>query len=285
MWLVFALLNPLSESIRSLISKKTSEKVDPLVIAWSNYVFPFFCFFPGIFLIELKFSTQFWVAVSITAIINLTATIFYNKALAYGDISSVMPMLSFTPLFLLLTSPILIGEFPNIYGLIGIVLIVSGSYLLNLKAAHKGFLEPLKSLIQNRGTRYMLFVAFIWSISANFDKISINSSSLFQHLIFINIIVFTLLTSLVGLKKKFNKKNLLENKKPLILISALAVGSFIFHMAALSLTLVAYVIALKRLSGLLSVFLGFYFFKESEIKSRLLGAIIMFAGVIFIVLA
>jgi len=131
----------------------------------------------------------------------------------------------------------------------------------------------------------MLFVAFIWSISANFDKISINSSSLYQHLIFINIIVFTLLTSLVSIKKKFNKKNLLENKKPLIWISILAVGSFIFHMAALSLTLVAYVIALKRLSGLLAVFFGFYFFKESEIKSRLLGAIIMFTGVIFIVLA
>ncbi len=285
MWLIFALLNPLSESIRSLISKKTSEKVDPLVIAWSNYVLPFFCFLPGIFYIELKFSSQFWVAVSITAIINLTATIFYNKALAYGDISSVMPMLSFTPLFLLLTSPILIGEFPNVYGLIGILLIVSGSYLLNLKAAQKGFFEPLKSLIKNRGTRYMLFVAFIWSISANFDKISINSSSLYQHLIFINIIVFTLLTSLVSIKKKFNKKNLLENKKPLIWISILAVGSFIFHMAALSLTLVAYVIALKRLSGLLAVFFGFYFFKESEIKSRLLGAIIMFTGVIFIVLA
>lgn len=285
MWLIFALLNPLSESIRSLISKKTSEKVDPLVIAWSNYVLPFFCFLPGIFYIELKFSSQFWVAVSITAIINLTATIFYNKALAYGDISSVMPMLSFTPLFLLLTSPILIGEFPNVYGLIGILLIVSGSYLLNLKAAQKGFFEPLKSLIKNRGTRYMLFVAFIWSISANFDKISINSSSLYQHLIFINIIVFTLLTSLVSIKKKFNKKNLLENKKPLIWISILAVGSFIFHMAALSLTLVAYVIALKRLSGLLAVFFGFYFFKEAEIKSRLLGAIIMFTGVIFIVLA
>ncbi len=285
MWLIFALLNPLSESIRSLISKKTSEKVDPLVIAWSNYVLPFFCFLPGIFFIELKFSLEFWVAISITSIINSTATIFFNKSLAYGDISSVMPMLSFTPLFLLLTSPILIGEFPNIYGLIGIILIVSGSYLLNLKAANKGVFEPLKSLVKNKGTRYMLVVAFIWSISANFDKISINSSSLYQHLIFINIIIFSLLTILVASKKKFNKKNLIENKKPLIWISAIAVGSFIFHMGALSLTLVAYVIALKRLSGLLSVFLGFYFFKESEIKSRLLGAVIMFAGVIFIVLA
>ncbi|MFH0734370.1 MAG: EamA family transporter [bacterium] len=285
MWLIFALLNPLSEAIRSLISKKTSKTVDPLIIAWTNYVFPFFVFLPGLFFIELKFSLQFWVAVSITAFINLLATIFYNKALAYGDISSVMPMLSFTPLFLLITSPILIGEFPNIYGLLGVLLIVIGSYLLNIKTNKKGFFEPFKSLIKNKGTRYMLFVSFIWSISANFDKISINSSSVYQHLIIINILIFTSLTAFTAYKKKFNKQNLFENKKPLMLISSLAVGSFIFHMAALSLTLVAYVIALKRLSGLLSVFFGFYFLKEADIKSRMLGALIMFLGVVLIVLA
>lgn len=285
MWIIFALLNPVSEAIRSLISKKTSEKVDPLVIAWSNYFLPFFLFVPGIFFIELKFSYQFWQAVIISGLINLTATIFYNKALAYGNISAVMPMLSFTPLFMLLTSPILIGEFPNIYGLIGIILIVSGSYLLNFNSIKNGILTPFKSLITNKGTKYMLFVAFIWSISANFDKISIKSSSVYQHLIFINIVVFSLMTTLLFIQKKFNKEIIITNKKNLLLISSLAVSSFIFHMVALSLTLVAYVIALKRLSGLISVFLGYYFLKEKKIKERLLGAFIMFLGVLLIVLS
>jgi uncharacterized membrane protein len=285
MWIIFALLNPVSEAIRSLISKKTSEKVDPLVIAWSNYFLPFFLFVPGIFFIELKFSFQFWLAVIISGLINLTATIFYNKALAYGNISAVMPMLSFTPLFMLLTSPILIGEFPNIYGLIGIILIVSGSYLINFNSMKNGIFTPFKSLITNKGTKYMLFVAFIWSISANFDKISIKSSSVYQHLIFINIVVFSLMTTLLFIQKKFNKEIILTNKKNLLLISSLAVSSFIFHMVALSLTLVAYVIALKRLSGLISVFLGYYFLKERKIKERLLGAFIMFLGVLLIVLS
>ncbi len=285
MWLIFALLNPVSEAIRSLISKKTSKTVDPLIIAWSNYVLPFICFLPGLFFIELKFSLTFWVAVSITAFINLTATIFYNKALAFGDISSVIPMLSFTPVFLLLTSPFLIGEIPNIYGFCGVLLIGIGSYLLNIKTNKKGILEPFKSLFINKGTRYMLFVAFIWSISANFDKISINSSSVYQHLIFINVLIFVFLTAFTAFKKKFNKQNLIDNKKPLLIISGLAVSSFIFHMVALSLTLVAYVVALKRLSGLISVFFGYYFLKEADIKSRLLGAFIMFIGVVLILLA
>ncbi|HPN38213.1 MAG TPA: DMT family transporter [Melioribacteraceae bacterium] len=285
MWIIFALLNPLSEAIRSLISKKTSERVDPLIIAWFNYFLPFFLFVPGLFFIELKFSYTFWQAVIISGLINLTATVFYNKALAFGNISSVMPMLSFTPLFMLVTSPILIGEFPNIYGLLGIILIVSGSYLLNFKSIKNGIFTPFKSLIKNKGTRYMLFVAFIWSISANFDKISIKSSSVYQHLIFINVVVFSLMSLLLYAKSRFNIKIILENKKNLLLISGLAVSSFIFHMVALSLTLVAYVIALKRLSGLLSVFFGYYFLKEEGIKERLLGATCMFFGVALIVLS
>jgi len=285
MWIVFALLNPLSEAIRSLISKKTSEKVDPIIIAWFNYLLPFFLFVPGVFFIELKFSIEFWTAVIISGIINLTATIFYNKALSCGNISSVMPMLSFTPLFMLLTSPILIGEFPNFYGLLGIILIVTGSYLLNFKSVKNGIFTPFKSLFKDKGTKYMLFVAFIWSISANFDKISIKSSSVYQHLIFINIVVFSLMTLLIAYKKRFNKNMIFENKKSLLTISALAVSSFIFHMVALSLTLVAYVIALKRLSGLISVFFGYYFLNEEGIKERLLGAVIMFTGVVLIVLS
>lgn len=285
MWIIFALLNPLSEAIRSLISKKTSEKVDPFIIAWFNYLLPFTLFVPGIFFIELKFNYHFWQAVIISGLINLTATIFYNKALAYGNISSVMPMLSFTPLFMLVTSPILIGEFPNIYGFIGIVLIVLGSYLLNFNSVKSGVLEPLNSLIKNKGTKYMLFVAFIWSISANFDKISIKNSSVYQHLIFINIIVFSLMTILLAVQNRFNFKVIKENRLNLFAISGLAVSSFIFHMVALSLTLVAYVIALKRLSGLISVFFGHYFLKEQNIKEKLIGAFIMFLGVVLIVLS
>jgi uncharacterized membrane protein len=54
-------------------------------------------------------------------------------------------------------------------------------------------------------------------------------------------------------------------------------------MTALSLTLAAYVVAMKRMSGVFSVFLGNIFLKEANLRQRLLGSFVMLLGVLLIV--
>lgn len=60
--------------------------------------------------------------------------------------------------------------------------------------------------------------------------------------------------------------------------------SIITNMVALSLTKVAYMISVKRLSLLFSVLYGYIMFKESGIREKLLGAIFMITGVLLIIL-
>jgi uncharacterized membrane protein len=55
-------------------------------------------------------------------------------------------------------------------------------------------------------------------------------------------------------------------------------------MLAVQLTLVAYVVAIKRTSTALSVIWGALFLKEKNIREKLLGVGIMLAGVTLIVL-
>ena len=54
------------------------------------------------------------------------------------------------------------------------------------------------------------------------------------------------------------------------------------HFAALALTQVAYMVAVKRSSLLVSVIIGRVFFEERGLRRRLPGAAIMFAGVLLI---
>lgn len=284
MWLLFAGLNPFADAIRNVFSKKASRNVDSLLVSWFNNLIPLIFFSPVIFLIELKFSQEFFISVSISGVANITAAILYHRAIAKGDISLVVPMLSFTPLFLLLTSPLLIGEFPDTSGLLGILFIVVGSYLLNAKFDSRNIFAPFKALLKNKGTRYMLIVSFVWSLSANFDKRSINASSVWQHLFFINLIVFCGTTTFLLLKGKLNFAEIKLEKKNLLMVGFLTSCGFFLHMNALSLTLVAYVIALKRTAGMISVFLGYFFLDEKNIRNRLLGAAVMFIGVLFIIL-
>ncbi|MCZ0904811.1 EamA family transporter, partial [Microcoleus sp. HI-ES] len=56
------------------------------------------------------------------------------------------------------------------------MLIVSGSYLLNIKEKSKGYLAPFKALLDEPGPKLMLIVAFLWSITSNFDKIGVKNS-------------------------------------------------------------------------------------------------------------
>ncbi|MEW6654174.1 MAG: EamA family transporter [Bacteroidota bacterium] len=283
MWILFTLLNPVSEALRSVFIKRASGNVDPILISWSNNVIPIIIFPPMLLLIDLEFNTQFWIGFLGSGIIQVINTVLYMRAISKGDISTVMPMLSFTPLILLITSPLTIGEFPTTVGLLGILLVVSGSYLLNIDLKKMNPLEPFRAIIKNKGTRYMLVVATLWGVSGVFDKISITNSSVLQHITFMNILVFGSMTVLVLSQKKFNLSKMKETKADLFLVSLFTTGSFLFHYIAISLTLVAYVVSIKRIAGVFSVLLGAYYFNEPNLRQRLLASIVMFIGVLLIV--
>jgi uncharacterized membrane protein len=59
----------------------------------------------------------------------------------------------------------------------------------------------------------------------------------------------------------------------------------ISHMIAISLAQVAYVITIKRMSLVIGVLYGYLFFREKNIRERLLGAALMFLGFAIVVTA
>ncbi len=284
MWVIFAILNPVFDSLKGVFSKKASKRVDPLLVSWFNNLIPLILFSPFLFFINLKFNYQFFEALFISGIINVISAVLYHRALFKGDISIVIPILSFTPLFLLFLSPLIVGEFPDLWGLFGTILIVFGSYLLNINLKRQNIFLPIKSLITDKGTRYMLIVACIWAISANYDKRGINASSIYQYIIFLNLFATIGTTIFVFSKRKISLQALKLEYKNLSIVGLLTSAGYFVHMTAITLTLVVYVVSLKRTGGMISVLLGYFIFKEKNIRQRFLGCAIMFIGVLFIIL-
>ncbi|MCC6549246.1 MAG: EamA family transporter [Ignavibacteriaceae bacterium] len=284
MWLFYALLNPVVDASRNVFSKRASKNVDPLLVTWFNNLVPTLLLSPVLFWVDFSFRPQFLISITISGLGNIATAILYHRAISKGDISEVVPMLSFTPLFLLFSSPFLVNEMPDATGLAGILLITAGSYILNLKDYRRNFLAPLRSLYRNKGSRYMLIVAVIWSISANFDKRGIQASSVWQYVFCINLFVVTGTTIVLLAKRKLQFSEIKKEKTNLFLVGILTAVGFVAHTFALSLTLVAYVIALKRTAGLISVLLGHFFLDEPHLKKRITGAFIMFIGVVILVL-
>ena len=284
-WLIFSLLNALFESLKDVLSKKTLQATDEYLVAWSLRLFslPFIIlilYFNGI----PTLGDEFFKALFITSFLNLIVSILFVKAIKYSDLSLTMPLIAFVPVFFLVTSPILLGEFPSQIGLIGILLIVFGSYILNINDKKEGYLAPFKALLKNRGERFMLIIALLWSVTGPFDKIAILNSSPIFFVFTFNLFITICLLPLIVYKSRKNLYQLKENFLILFFMGFSSAFSLIFQMTAVSMTLLVYAISVKRLSILFSSLSGHLFFNEKNFKERFLGMFIMLIGIIFIIL-
>ena len=286
LWIIFSFFTALFESLKDVFSKKSLKNIDEYVVSWSLRFFALPFLLPLLFFIEIpSLGNKFWLALFVSGSLNVIATIFYMKAIKHSDLSITVPMVTFTPLFLLLTSPFIVGEFPTFFGLIGVLLIVLGSYTLNIKQRHEGYLAPFRALLKEMGPKLMLLVAFIWSITSNFDKIGVQNSSPIFWAISVNIFIILVMLPIMLYKSRGSIQNIRTNYKALLPVGLFSALTLIFQMTAISLTLVAYVISIKRTSALMSVLFGHLIFKEKDIRERLAGAVIMIIGVLFITLS
>lgn len=254
-------------------------------LAFSISFFSSLLFVPLLFLFPLpSLGPYFGWVLAMGGLLNVVATIFYFRALKESELSSSMPLIAFTPLFLLVTSPLILGEFPSSAGFLGIVLVVAGSLVLHWNEKFKGTTDPVRGLFFDKGARYMVLSAFIWSITSNLDKIGVQNSSPLawaagmEWFMTIGLFASVLLFS----RKRFFVK---ENWKIIVPSAVVGVATSVIFLTAISLTLVAYVIAIKRLSGVFSVLLGHFFLKEHDFKDRLTGAVIMAIGAALILVS
>ncbi len=281
-WFLFALLSAFSESLKDIFSKKRLAEVDEYSAAWGMRMFAALCLIPVVLFFGIpSLGSSFWFALLVAGFLNMAAQVLYFRALKSSDISVSVPVLSFTPVFLIVTSPLIVGESPAIVGVAGIFMIVIGAYVLQLSEANKGLLEPFKALIHKPGPRMMLGVAFIWSITSNMDKIGIQNSSPFFWAFSISLFIAVGLSFFV-----FTGKNsAMRHWKGLFPLGLFNAFSLAFQMLAVSIALVPYVIALKRTSIISSVISGHFVFRERNFAERLVGALIMVAGVVLILLS
>jgi drug/metabolite transporter (DMT)-like permease len=284
-WLLFGIITAFFEAVKDVFGKQNLKKNDEYVVAWSLSFFSALFLTPFLLFIEKPaLNQQFWIALLIGGSLNAVTAVLYIKAIKLSDLSLTVPLVALTPLFMLLTSPLIVGEYPNFFDCIGIFLIVTGSYLLNIKEKSQGYLAPFKALLRQPGPKFMLIVAFLWSITSNFDKIGVQNSSPIVWLFSLFASMSVLLLPIL-LHKTPNPSRKIAQQLPMLM----AMGFFnalgvIFQMQALTMTLVVQVIAVKRTSVLMGVVFGHFIFKEKDIQQRLLGAAIMIGGVFFITL-
>ena len=166
-------------------------------------------------------------------------------------------------------------------GFAGIILIVAGSYVLNLSKIASGWVQPVKAAFQEPGSRYMILISFIYSLTSILGKLAI----LHSEPVFFGTIYTILMTAVVALLWPFSKArsgSFLARPAAGFILGLAVVFTVICHMVAISRIEVAYMISMKRTSLLFSVLYGAFWFKEEKILERVAGALLMLAGIFLI---
>lgn len=75
----------------------------------------------------------------------------------------VTPLLTFNPAFTLLVAWLTLREIPGLHEALGVVIILLGSYLLEVEAARTGLLAPLAVLVQRPGAMFAILASALWA--------------------------------------------------------------------------------------------------------------------------
>ncbi len=278
-WVVMGLGVAVVEACKDLFAKRAGRELSAISTALTINVFAL----PPVLFMALRqpfpeLDHTFFVALVAAGLIHFVAVTLYMFALQASDLSVTLPMISFTPMFLLLTTPLMLGVWPSVHGSCGVLLIVAGAYLLNVSDRSRGLFAPFAGLVRDTGARAMLAVAFLWSVSANIDPIGIRHSNRSWWLLLL--LCFTASLFFVTCPRH-ERPRILRNGHGWIagMFNGL---SLVLYIEAIMRGPLPYVLSLKRLSILIGMILGAICFGEQRLRERLLGAAVMVAGVVVI---
>lgn len=277
----------ISEALKDITSKFNLHHIDEYTAAFSLHLVQSILLVPIVLYVGLEeMSARFLWALLASSILQLTVILLYFKAIKRSELSVTVPLITLTPLFMLLTSPIMIGEFPSLLGIVGIFFIVAGTYVSNLSEERENFFAPFVSLVKNQGSRYMLLVAFLWSITANIDKIGVEETSPVFWAFTKDFLILFYLIPILAVKSRKPLRQINKRKVGLLMVGFFKTASVLTQMFAIQFILVAYVISIKRASSIFIILFAFFYLNEKKnFKNRLIGIITILIGLFVIAIS
>lgn len=235
-----------------------------------------------------KVPLAFWGWIAAAVPLEILAMWLYMRAIRDSPLALTLPYLAFTPVFTALTGFFLLREEVSVQGFIGILLVVIGTYFLNLERTRKGgwrgWLAPFRAVAIEPGSRSMLMVAIIYSVTSVIGKAELRYVTPWSFASFYFVLLGILTLSFFSLPKPSALRVLWRRPWVHLLIGALFTLMIVTHFMALERVETAYMISVKRTSILFGVLYGALLFNEKDLIRRLTAGGLMVAGVALIVL-
>jgi drug/metabolite transporter (DMT)-like permease len=274
----------LSSPISNYFQKKlTRDGESPTFIVAVTYMLLAICFTPLLALREVSVPTNsdFWTNMLAVGILDTLGNLLLVKSLQMTDLSVFGPLNAYKPVIALGISVVLLGEIPSAWGILGIVIIVAGSWLLHdwKKEDKKG--DDWKALFFRIGG------IALSATSSVYAKKAILSGSTISVLIFWAILGVPVMIAALYWQKQVPswpiiKQRLRSGAKNYIGITCSVLFMQVCTILIFEHYFVGYSLAYFQLSAVVSVWIGYKLFGEKNFRQRLIGSIITVIGAIIL---
>lgn len=260
-----------SNSFSNVFQKKLTKSGEAATcINCINYILMSLISIPLLLLVNFSLITpEFWLYAIAGGITGAIGNCFMVLALKQGELSVLGPINSYKAIVGMIFGIFLLHEYPNIYGVLGIGLIIIGSYFI---------LESPKALLR-KDIQYRIYAFIFTAIEAVFIKKVIILSSIASSFI-ISSFLGAIFSYLIMRILENEKLHIPTKKNSIMYISTtLCFAIMTFTTAYVFKYMnVGYALSLFQLSIILNVILGYKLFNEKKLIKKLLGSLIILIG-------
>jgi len=227
-----------------------------------------------------------WPFVAATSTIHVAYYLCLSAAYTHGALSLAYPIARGTGVALVpLVALPLLREHVSLAGGVGIALVVAGILVMHQ--------EPLRALVRqplgiaagqqsafNLGTFFALLTGFAICGYSLVDKAGVARVPpvVYGYLLMAGM-TLGLSPYILTRRRAALRREWTENRVPILVVGVLVLGTYLIILAAMRLTAVSYIVALREVSIVIGAVLGVWVLGEGGGRERIPGAMLILAGV------
>jgi drug/metabolite transporter (DMT)-like permease len=224
-----------------------------------------------------------WLFAAISMALEAVYFVLLSNAYSDHEFSLVYPIARGTaPAFLMLWSVLFLREKVTPGGIVGVGMIVCGMIIIGATS----LLQSRGSRLRLKGVLVALAVALTISLYTLIDGTAVKQGPALPYaltmFIFVPILTTTYNLRRYGWKQFAAAWN--GPRLPLILAAILGVVAYLLALIAYSFAPLSYSGAIREMSVVIGAFFGWRFLEEKMGATRVLGSIVIFAGILVIAL-
>jgi len=280
-WFYLVLIASISHALWNIMLKQSDDKA---VFLWSLRIWSVIIFLPISILlwpsgVTITYEWIFWGLGSI--VLHSAYAIILSKAYEKSDFSLAYPISrGLGPLIVVATGTLLLSEPISYLSVAGSILIFIGIYIMYSGLSFSIGLRSLKSMIKSP---YPLLVGLLIASYTLFDKLAISvippvSLNVIENLGQV-LVLGILQVRNIGVVSRQWKSNWFK----MAIAGGLAGLSYILVLIVLTEVPVSLVAPVRESSIVICSLLGVYLLKEKFNFNKIIGSLIIFTGVVFIV--